>query len=194
MNMIKATHPDDQTLLEQLLQADRKAIDQVYQQILPTVIQWIKDNSGTEQDARDIFQEALIALYKKLEAGNFSLTCRLKSFMRIICRNLWLTRLRDRRHHPVTPLENCEAYELDKGTQQLVEQSEETQLYYKYFDALDEKCRQILQWFFDRCSFAEIAERLDTSEQYVRKRKFICKERLISQIQADPIYLELRNA
>ena len=191
---IKATHPEDQQILELLLKADRKAIDQVYKEVLPAVIQWIRENNGSEEDARDIFQEALIALFKKLESGTFSLTCRLKSFLRIVCRNLWLSRLRDRRNHPITPLENCETMDLDAGTQNLIDQSEETNLYFKYFDALGEKCKQILQLFFERLSFAEIAKRLDTSEQYVRKRKFICKERLVKSIKADPVYVELQNA
>jgi DNA-directed RNA polymerase specialized sigma subunit len=64
-------------------------------------------------------------------------------------------------------------------------------LYYTHFDALGEKCRQILQWFFDKTPLKEIAKRLDTSEGYIKKRKFQCKKQLIEAIQSDAKFKEL---
>ena len=92
--MIEAQSAIDQKLLEGLLASDNQSITRVYDLALPAVIRWVKENNGSESDARDIFQEALIALFQKLETGDFKLTCTLKSFLRIMCRNLWLTRLR----------------------------------------------------------------------------------------------------
>ena len=93
--MIKAQNQTDQKLLEGVLSADNQSIRQIYDTVLPSVIQWVKENNGTESDARDIFQEAIITLFRKVEEGNFTLTCTLKSFIRIMCRNLWLTRIRN---------------------------------------------------------------------------------------------------
>ena len=95
MKVIKASTITDSQLLQGLQNSDRKAIQAIYDLALPVVIDWIKQNNGSEQDARDIFQEALIALFRKVNESEFTLTCTLKSFIRIMCRNLWLTRLRD---------------------------------------------------------------------------------------------------
>ncbi len=191
MKVIKASNPQDRQLLEGLVKADSQVIERVYDLALPAVINWIKTNQGTEADAKDIFQEALLALYGKLQKEELVLTCTLKSFLRIMCRNLWLTRLRNKNRSAVSPLEDIELVELDEEIIRRIEASEREQLYFKHFDALGENCRKILQWFFDKVSLKTIAAKLDTSENYIKKRKFICKEKLTKAIQADPLYKEL---
>ncbi|MEM9823470.1 MAG: sigma-70 family RNA polymerase sigma factor [Bacteroidota bacterium] len=191
--MIEAQTVDDEQLLNGLLKADHQLIAKVYDLALPAVIAWIKENSGTETDARDVFQEALIALFQKLEKGDFKLTCTLKSFLRIICRNLWLTRLRNKGKMLGKPLEEVEFVQLDNDLQDRIERSERERLFYQHFDALGENCRKILQWFFDKIPLKTIAQRLDSTEGYIKKRKFLCKEKLVKAIQADARFNELKN-
>ena len=187
------TKTSDQELLEGIIEADPVRIKQVYDLALPSVIHWVKENNGTEADARDVYQEALIALFRKLEAGDFTLSCTLKSFLRIMCRNLWLAKVRNQKKFTATPLEDIEAINLDAGVVKRLEQSEKEQLYFKHFDQLDENCRKILQWFFDKVSLKEIALKLDTSEGYIKKRKYMCKEKLMKTIQNDPAFEELKS-
>ena len=110
--MISTQTERDRLLLEGILSADNQAITNIYDEVLPAVIFWIKENNGTESDARDIFQEAILALFRKLEAGDFTLTCTLKSFLRIMCRNLWLTRIRNNKKFTEKPPEDIEPGEL----------------------------------------------------------------------------------
>ena len=121
--------------MEGIMKADNAAVKAIYQLALLSVISWEKENSGTEDDARDVFQEALMALFRKLESGDFTLTCTLKSFLRIMCRNLWLGKLRNK-HRQMKPLENVEEVSLDDDMQIRLEQSEKQQLFFKHFDAL----------------------------------------------------------
>ncbi len=189
--MIKANKTEDQNLLEGIRNADPQQIKMVYDQALPSVIAWVLENNGSVADARDIFQEALIALFRKLEQGDFTLTCTLKSYLRILCRNLWLTRLRDRKKMIATPLNAIEEVHLDQEMEKRLEESEREQLFFAHFDLLGDKCREILQWFFDRVPLSQIAERLNTSEAYIKKKKFLCKEKLVKSIQNDPSFKEL---
>jgi hypothetical protein len=64
---------------------------------------------------------------------------------------------------------------------------------YKHFEALPDNCRKILALFFDKVPMADIAAELQSTEAYIKKRKFLCKSRLVEQIKADPVYKELRN-
>ena len=191
MLMIQAKKTSYQQLLEGILKADPIQIQEVYDLALPSVIQWVRENNGTEADARDIYQEALIALFRKLEGGKFELTCTLKSFLRIMCRNLWLARIRNNKKFETSELESVEKVDLDSNLIERLENSEKDQLFFKHFDALGGNCKQILQWFFDKVSLKEIARKLDTSEGYIKKRKFKCKEQLVKAIQADPKFVEL---
>ena len=115
----------------------------------------------------------------------------MKSYLRIVCRNLWLTRLRNRKKIAPTPLNEIEPVHLDESMEARIVRSEKEQLFFQYFDQLDENCRKILQWFFDKVPMTQIAERLQTSESYIKKRKFLCKEKLVKAIQSDPSFGEL---
>ena len=159
MKVIKANTKTDYQLLEGLKRSDHQSIHAIYDLALPSVITWVKQNNGQEQDARDIFQEALIALYKKVNEREFELTCTLKSFLRIMCRNLWLTRLRDGKKYSASAIEGIEPVELSDDLIAQLEGSAKEQLFYKHFDALGENCRKILSWFFDKVKLAVIAER-----------------------------------
>src|ERR1700750_849043 len=57
------------------------------------VLQLIINNNGNEDDAKDIYQEAIIILYNKVKAGDFELSSKLKTFIYSVCRRLWLKRL-----------------------------------------------------------------------------------------------------
>ncbi|MEL6923563.1 MAG: sigma-70 family RNA polymerase sigma factor [Bacteroidota bacterium] len=191
--MIKAINQGDEKILKGIAAADNESVRQLYDMALPAVIRWVRENNGSEADARDIFQEAVLALFRKLEGGELVLSCTLKSFVRIMCRNLWLTRIRNRKKFAERPMEEVELVSLDEDLIQQLEQSEKRQLFFKHFDALEGNCRQILQWFFDKVPLKQIAQQLDTSESYIKKRKFICKERLVKAVQQDPKFAELKN-
>ena len=78
--MIKAQNQNDQKLLEGVLEADNQSVRKIYDDILPAVIRWIKENNGTESDARDIFQEAIIALFSKNRRRKFYADLYFKKF------------------------------------------------------------------------------------------------------------------
>ncbi|MBE0660934.1 MAG: sigma-70 family RNA polymerase sigma factor [Bacteroidales bacterium] len=191
--IIAANNPDHE-MLEGLSRSESNAVRKVYDLVLPSVIAWVQENNGSEDDARDLFQEALIALFLKLENGDFILTCTLKSFLRIVCRNLWLTRLRDSKNHQTSALDGIEVEAEENDLPEQIAQTDRNRLFITHFNKLSENCRKLLGMFFNKIPFAEIALRLNTSEGYIKKAKFKCKERLISAIQDDPLFEELNNA
>lgn len=193
MFKIIATNEPDRELLIGLTRAESSAVRKVYDLVLPSVIAWVHDNNGSEADARDIFQEALIALFLKLEKEDFELTCTLKSFLRIICRNLWLTKLRDSKNKQTSALEEIEDDVEENDLLEQIAQTDRNRLFIKHFNKLSESCRKLLSLFFNKISFAEIARKFNTSEGYVKKNKFRCKQRLINAIQQDPLFTELKN-
>src|SRR6202012_4447482 len=87
------TETNEQKLLEGLAQNDRKAIETIYRQHYNMVQSLILSNSGYPDDARDIFQEAMIVLYEKARSGSFELNSQLKTYLYSVCRRLWLKRL-----------------------------------------------------------------------------------------------------
>ena len=176
----------DQRLLDGLLANDARRIQTLYDRILPGVRLDVRQMGGTDEQAHDAFQEALIALFRRLRAPeDFTLTCTLKSYLRVVCRNLWLARQR-RDQRTVELPETTERVDLDPGMQERLERSERDRLFWRHFDALGEDCREILRAFFAKVPFRQLAQQRGTSEGYLKKRKHVCKKKLTERIQTDP--------
>ena len=84
---------NEQGLLEGLAKNNRLAIETLYRQHYKMVQSLIINNQGTIDDARDIFQEAMIVLYEKAKSGSFELHCQIKTYVYSVSRRLWLKRL-----------------------------------------------------------------------------------------------------
>ncbi|MEO7048644.1 MAG: sigma factor, partial [Ferruginibacter sp.] len=89
--MIISEH--EQTLLKGLASNDKNCIESIYRENYSLIQSFVLNNNGSVDDARDIFQEAMIVLYEKAGLATFSLTCQLKTYLYSICRRLWLKRL-----------------------------------------------------------------------------------------------------
>lgn len=191
--MITTVHAQDLPLLEGLQNGDSESINTIYTLCFSHVQKMIQRNNGEADDAKDIFQDSLMALYRRLKEGDFSLTCKLSSYLLVVCRNLWRTRLRN--NQMITTTENIgeEQVVLDNSVIANILESDRRSLLYKHFDALPEDCRKILGLFFQKIPMAEIAQKMESTEAYMKKRKFVCKSRLIDRIKADPLFKELKN-
>ena len=51
------------------------------------------NNNGSADEAKDIFQEAIIVLYEKVRSGVFELNCQIKTYVYSVSERLWLKRL-----------------------------------------------------------------------------------------------------
>src|SRR5213592_873475 len=72
---------------------ERKAVEAIYQDNYNMVQSLIINNNGSSDDAKDIFQEAMIVLYEKVRSGSFELNCQIKTYVYSVCRRLWLKKL-----------------------------------------------------------------------------------------------------
>ena len=87
------THTQDQLLLNGLATNEKNAIETIYRENYGLIQHLVTNNNGSEDDARDIFQEGLIVLYEKAVSSDFELNCQLKTYLYSVCRRLWLKRL-----------------------------------------------------------------------------------------------------
>ena len=140
--------------------------------ILPAVKQYIKDNNGTADDAQDLFQDALVVLYKKVHQEDFELKVTLKTYLLAVVKNCWMQELRNRKKIPAGVIND------DKAVIEMYEESG-----YDFakaaFNLLGEKCRELLiLFYFKEKSFKEIASTLLFSDDKVAKnQKYRCLQK-----------------
>lgn len=188
---IKAISEDDQRLLQGIINANKDQLIIFYNQFLPEVLLFVKKNNGGEEDGKDVFQDAIIVLHKKVKEG-LELQVPLRRYFMTICRNLWLMQIRKKKR--MTVLDGTEIDDVTPDVLQKMEQTMQDNLYYKHLRQLSENCQEILRQFFDKAAMKAIAEKMNSSESYVKKRKHICKEKLVAAIKADPEYKEIMRS
>ena len=181
-------HYSDFAIIEGLRLHSDYIIKYVYKEFFPSIRYLIKTNAGLEEDAEDIFQEALYIILKKIQEDEFELSSSFLTYLYSISRNLWLQRLKRKRliehnhdelvRHFSSPQHNSEKY---------VEDEEKYDVFIKQFDNLSEDCKRLLQLFLGKMSLKEIAEEMGyKSEFYAKTKKYLCKEALKRMVENDP--------
>jgi RNA polymerase sigma factor (sigma-70 family) len=84
----------DDALVQRLRTRDEAAYAVLYRFYFPIVERFVRQNNGTVDDARDIFQETLLVLLDRVPSDDFTLTSSLKTYIFAVASNLWLKRLR----------------------------------------------------------------------------------------------------
>ncbi len=181
----------DCELLEKFVKADNEILLYFYENYLPMVSRYICKNGGSEEDARDVFQEALMALYKQVKSGNFRLSASLKTYIFSICRYQWLKSFRKNERYESLP-EDHTLIDLDSDAIKMLEKAEKFVLLQFHLSKLNSTGQLIMELYFKKYSTAKIAETLGLSKAYVKKRKYECKKELIKSIQNDLRFDELK--
>lgn len=83
-------------IIEGLRQRSNDAFAILYKESYPSIKNYVLQNSGSEDDAKDVFQDTMVVLYEKAGSGNLQLSASLKTFIFSISRNIWLKKLRQK--------------------------------------------------------------------------------------------------
>jgi RNA polymerase sigma factor (sigma-70 family) len=182
-------HYTVEAILTGLKNSDNEVLGYVYKKYYPEIRFFVIKNSGTDEDAKDTFQEALIVIYKKLKAGNLELNCSFKTYLYSVTRLIWLRHL-DKNKVKTSELNDWQVFvEFEDNMELFLSEQERYKLYQKYFMSLHKDCQAILKLFLQKVSLKEIQKKLNlSSEKYVKKRKYQCKEILVKRIKNDPNY------
>lgn len=181
----------DEEILTGIRKRDNLVLKYIYKNSFNPVKQLITHNAGSESDAEDIFQEALIIIFKKIkEEQDFTLTSSFGTYIYSISRLLWLKHLRNIKKIEIDPLNRDLEERIEFEEPSPVQDKDlRMALYQRTLLQIPEDCQKILRLTAQDITSREIARQLGfRSEGYVRKRRHFCKEYLISKIKEDPDY------
>lgn len=132
-------------------------------------------NSGSENDAIDIFQDALLIFSRNLKTGLFRGESSIKTYLFGICKNLWLKEIHKKKRALIlaSDLQNDEAEDLDylKNIERV------NQL----MDRLQEDCKRILvEFYYNSRSMDELKDLFQlNSVQATKNKKWRCLSYLV---------------
>jgi RNA polymerase sigma factor (sigma-70 family) len=181
----------DEEIIAGLRKRDNRVLQYIYKNTYNPVKQLVLNNAGSENDAEDIFQEALIIVFKKLkEDQKFALTSAFTTYIYSISRLLWLKHLRNIKKIEIDPLNRDHEERLEfEPPSPVQDQDLRMAIYQRTLLQIPEDCQNILRLTAQDLTSSEIARTLGfRSEGYVRKRRHFCKEYLINKIKEDADY------
>lgn len=175
----------DQLYIEGLLQNNSGVVQSIYKKFAPKVIYYIRNNSGDYDDAQDIIQEVLVTIYQQAKTNGLQLTCPFDAYFFLLCKRRWLNELKKTANKQVTITE--ENLSTEESVQEMTFQTEvfeeKQSLFDEMFKKLGAKCQEVLQLSFVTKTMEEVAEKLNVTYGYVRKKKSICTGQLTEMIQ-----------
>ena len=187
-------HPD-QMYIDGLLQNNSAIIKSIYKNFAPKIINYIKNNSGNFDKAEDVIQEVLIGLYNQAKTKDLQLTCPFDAYFFLLCKRKWLNELKKTSNNTVTI--DDEKVSTNEALQQQVFQTEQfdekQNLFNEQFEKLGAKCKELLQLSFVLKTLEEVAEKLNVTYGYVRKKKSLCTAELTKMIQQSPRFANAKN-
>ena len=162
-------------------------LQKIYNESLPEVTKYIRRNSGSLEDAKDVFQEAILIIYNKIKEDTLELTTTFHAYLFSICKNLWLKKLRSKNNQTLR-LSFTWGLKEDTEYEEDFLKSRKWKLFNNKFQALAEECRKVLQLLFNGKSGKEIAQEMGYTEEYAKRKKYKCKLSLAQLIKQDPEY------
>jgi RNA polymerase sigma factor (sigma-70 family) len=174
----------DKEILTAIYKGDDRVLEHLYRQVLPKVKSYIARNSGSIDDARDIFQDAVIIFYKHVKLGKFDGQHDIAAFIFSVSRNLWINSAKRKSKVVVLNDDNALENASEDFTEELLTKERE-QYIIKLFSALGESCKQILLYsIYDKFSMKEIKEKMGfTSENVAKTKNYKCKQRLMQLVK-----------
>lgn len=175
----KHTLSTDNEIIAGIFRGESEALEILYKIHFPTVTRLILNNGGDIDDAKDIFQEAVIILYNKVREGSFELNSRLKTYLYSVSRNIWLKKLTKKGTYS-----NIDDFEEKISVEDDVEFHKERDKQFVMMESalekLGEPCKTIIKDFYIRnLSMQEISEKFGyTNTDNAKNQKYKCLQRL----------------
>lgn len=164
---------------------DDKALRSLYIGNYRQAEKYILQNSGSRDEARDIFQEAFIAVWRNIQLDRFAPENEnsLNNYLMQVVKNKWLDHLRSARHRMTVPLTT------DHTEEEInilpAEQQQKIHRIKLHFQELGEMCREVLKRFYYRNeSLREISAAFNWTEATARNNKYRCMQKLKELLNA----------
>ncbi|WP_425554338.1 RNA polymerase sigma factor [Hymenobacter glaciei] len=177
--------PTDDALIAAIRGGDERALAHLYRLHWPMVSHFVLQNSGSEDDAQDVYQEGVMVFYEKVRNGSLELSCQIKTYLYAVCRRLWLKRLTSKSRFGVRLLDDEEhGPYLNTGAEEDVLAAEEQDRRFATMsdalNSLGEPCKSLLEGFYllDKSMQDLTAEFGYTNADNAKNQKYKCLVRL----------------
>ncbi|MDC8002940.1 sigma-70 family RNA polymerase sigma factor [Aureisphaera galaxeae] len=183
--MGEVKHIDQQIALVNAIKSnDEIVLKKLYQDNYRKVEVHVLKNKGTMPQAKDIYQEAFLAMYQNIKEDKFTPKneTALQGYLFQISKNKWTDYLRSSRFKKTTQIPEGfqikEEFSLN-GQENAEQDSKKTESAIHAFKQMGNECKKLLEiFYFQKKSLREIAALFDIGEASARNKKYRCIQKL----------------
>lgn len=171
-------------IIDGLYSGNQEVFNDLYEYEFPKVVKLVIQNSGSVDNARDIFQDALVILIEKVYYNELHLSCSIGTYLYAISQNLWLSKLRRNKFFISLCKLSFNNSELEVRLIEDENTPENIDSITNAIENLGNPCKQLLELFYYKNeSWDDIASTLGYSNgASARNQKYKCLERLRKQL------------
>ena len=169
---------NEKEIFERICRGDEKALELLYKKYYRMMTKMVISNSGTEEEAMDVYQDALIVFWQNANSGSLVLTSKMSTYIYSICQNLWRKELERKKR-----LSNEEK---DSAVSQNMDAPERERIIRQCIEQLGDTCKQVLMYYyFEELSMQDIADKMGFANTDTAKtKKYKCKQKLDELVKA----------
>ncbi|MBO3099708.1 RNA polymerase sigma factor [Gelidibacter pelagius] len=175
-------------LLDAIKDNDSVVLKQLYINNYYKIEALVLKNNGSKEHAKDVYQEAFIAVWKNVKNDQFipENETALQGYLYRIAKNKWMDILRSPSFKKTKMIQH-ELNVLDKSIDQNDHEKDEEQEFFEKrlkqtmeaFKNLGSPCKELLTaFYYDKASLRDIANKLKIEENTARTKKYRCMEKL----------------
>jgi len=181
---------ENKNYIEALVKGDEKQILDIYNLFFPKVKSFIIRNKGKEEDAKDVFHDALIYLIMKQKESPLNISS-FEGYLFTICKNLWRSKLKNQKEW-VMKDDILTLHTKENDLSFFILEQERLEFYQEKFQLLSDNCKEILSNYFNGMNYEELMKELSyNSINVVRQRVFKCRAKITKLIKIDERYKKL---
>lgn len=170
----------DSKILDLMKNGDEDALVMLYDSNRRMVSSFVVRNGGSEDDAEDLLQEAVIVVWERVRSGKFEYKAKLSTFIYATVQNMWRRKRARLIRETPTDLSGEIDLESDDSPLEDLMLNEQSQLIAAALVTLGEPCRTLLLLFYwEERSMEEIARQMHfANTDTVKSKKYQCKKAL----------------
>ncbi len=173
------------SLVNSIKKNDPAVLKSLYQENFPKVQIFILKNNGTMPQAKDLYQEAFLAMYQNIKANRFvpKNETALQGYLYTIAKNKWRDHLRSSEYKNTAHLDSetpmTGTANQDSDLRDPIEMDTRMESTMRAFRKLGDECKKLLEvFYFQKKSMNDIAQLYNIGAASARNKKYRCIQKL----------------
>lgn len=166
---------NEEVLVKAIRNGEESAFRFIYSEYYDSVSHFICRNGGQEEDARDIFQEAVMSVWHNIKEERYESKGHFKTYLIQVCKFKWYDKLKSGSAQKTELSWNIQDGPDSREKEEIEEREDKLRELMGYYNQIDEKCRNLLKlYYFEKKSFKQVADIIGVTPQSAKNQKYRC--------------------